>query len=62
MEAEYAGVEGKNVVLRRSDGKTVQVPIANLSEESRAQAKAHYQKSKAAGGSIAKPKRVGIDV
>ncbi len=55
LEAEYAGIEGKSVVLRRADGKTVAVPIANLSAESRAQAKAHYQKSKAAGGSMAKP-------
>ncbi len=47
LEAEYEGIDGKNVVLRKSDGKTVNIPIGNLSRESRAQAKAHYEKSKA---------------
>jgi hypothetical protein len=47
IEAEYAGIEGKSVVLRKSDGKSVKVPIANLSPESREQAKALYTKSKA---------------
>lgn len=55
LEADYAGIEGKSVLLRRADGKTVTVPIANLSAESRAQAKAHYLKSKAAGDSTTKP-------
>jgi len=47
LEAEYAGIEGKAVVLRKSDGKTVTVPISNLSPESREQAKTLYTKSKA---------------
>ncbi len=57
LEAEYAGIEGKSVVLRKSDGKTVRVPIGNLSPESREQAKALYTKSKAkpAGLSAAAP-------
>ena len=46
LEAEYAGIDGKNVVLRKTDGKSVNIPIGNLSPESRAQAKAHYEKSK----------------
>jgi len=46
LEAEYAGIDGKNLVLRKSDGKTVNVPIVNLSPESRAQAKALYEKNK----------------
>jgi len=46
LEAEYAGLDGKNIVLRKSDGKTVNVPIANLSPDSRAQAKARYEKNK----------------
>ena len=57
LEAEYAGIDGKSVVLRKPDGKSVKVPIANLSPESRAQAKALYQKSKTAAGG-AKPTSV----
>ncbi|MCO8124831.1 SHD1 domain-containing protein [Stieleria sp. TO1_6] len=43
IEAEYVGVEGTAVVLRRSDGVVAKVPIAKLSAESRARAQQLYQ-------------------
>ncbi len=49
IEAEYVGVEGTNVVLRKPDGKTLNVPINRLSEESRAQAKRLYDMNKSGG-------------
>jgi hypothetical protein len=58
LEAEYAGIDGKSVVLRKPNGKTINVPIANLSPESRAQAKALYQKSKTTGTTSLKPTTV----
>lgn len=43
IEAEYAGVEGRSVVLRKADGTTIKVPIDKLSDASRAQAKRLYE-------------------
>ncbi len=49
IEAEYVGVEGKDLVLRKEDGKTLNVPISRLSEESRARAKLLYDQNKSGG-------------
>lgn len=46
IEAEYVGVEGRSVVLRKSDGREITVPIAKLSAASRAQAKKLYEAAK----------------
>lgn len=46
IEAEYVGVEGRSVVLRRPDGKTLTVPIDKLSDESRERAKQLYLAAK----------------
>ena len=46
VDAEYAGVEGASVVLRKSDGSTIKVPINRLSDASRAQAKKLYDAAK----------------
>ncbi len=54
IEADFAGVSGANVMLRKSDGKTINVPINKLSPESRAQAKKLYEKSKSNGTATAK--------
>ncbi|TWT74960.1 SHD1 domain-containing protein [Allorhodopirellula solitaria] len=43
IEAEFQGVEGKSIILLRANGQKITVPIAKLSPESRAQAKALYQ-------------------
>ena len=44
LEAEYQGVSGSSVVLKKSDGSLVKVPIAKLSDESRARAKQLYDR------------------
>ena len=49
VEAEYVGVEGASVVLRKSDGSTIKVPINRLSDASRAQAKKLYDAAKMPG-------------
>ncbi|KAA5545418.1 hypothetical protein FYK55_07140 [Roseiconus nitratireducens] len=62
IEADYAGVQGKSVVLRKSDGSTISVPIDRLSDQSRALAKRLYEQSKQPQG-IASPTTSGaIDV
>lgn len=48
IEAKYIGVSGTNVLLEKSDGTTISVPIAKLSDESVAQAKKFYEMAKAA--------------
>jgi hypothetical protein len=55
IEAKFVGVSGKDVVLQKADGKTINVPIARLSDASRAQAKRLYELSKGmpAGGAMA---------
>ena len=59
IEAEFAGVEGRSVVLRLADGSTKNVPIERLSEASRERAKALYEAAKskpaAARPMVAKP-------
>jgi hypothetical protein len=55
IEAEYVGVEGRNVVLRKPDGKIARVRIDKLSDESRAQAKRLYEKEKSGAASSAAP-------
>lgn len=55
VEAEYVGVEGRNVVLRKADGKTLSVPIARLSADSRAQAKRLYDLSKSGTAAATMP-------
>ena len=52
VEAEFKGVEGSSVVLLKDNGVTITVPIAKLSEESRALAKGLYDKMKGDGGGI----------
>lgn len=47
IQAEYAGISGTDLVLRKPDGTKIKVPIRKLSLESRAQAKAMYDKQKA---------------
>lgn len=46
VEAEYVGVEGRSVVLRKADGSTIKVPISRLSDESRAKAKELFEAAK----------------
>jgi hypothetical protein len=46
IEADYIGVEGTSVVLRKSDGSTLAVPIARLSPDSRARAKRLFEMAK----------------
>jgi hypothetical protein len=46
VEAKFVAVSGKDVVLQKADGKTINVPISRLSEASRAQAKRLYELSK----------------
>lgn len=48
VEAKFVGISGKDVVLQKADGKTINVPIARLSDTSRAQAKRLYELSKGA--------------
>ncbi len=57
IQAEYAGIDGKNLVLVKSDGSRLSVPISKLSAESRAQAKTIYerQKSPTAASPVAEP-------
>lgn len=49
IEADYAGVKGADLVLRKPDGTTLNVPINRLSTESRNQAKRLYEAAKKAG-------------
>jgi SLA1 homology domain 1, SHD1 len=53
IEAEYVGVEGKNLVLKKPDGSTISVPISKLSAASREQAKQLYAARKAGGAAKA---------
>ena len=53
IEAEFSGVNGKNVVLKKPDGTTIEVPINRLSAASHARAKELYTASK--GGVSASP-------
>tara|TARA_R110002049_G_scaffold27321_2_gene94067 strand:- start:172127 stop:173302 length:1176 start_codon:yes stop_codon:yes gene_type:complete len=46
VEAEFAGVSGTNVVLKKADGSTLNVPIAKLSSTSRELAKQLYEQQK----------------
>ncbi len=49
IDAQYEGVDGTNLVLRRANGTTVSVPISRLSDESRALAKQLFEKAKVGG-------------
>lgn len=49
IEADYAGVKGADLVLRKPDGTTLNVPINRLSTESRNQAKRLYEAAQKAG-------------
>ncbi len=53
IEADFSGVNGKNVVLKKADGTTIEVPINRLSAASHARAKELYTASK--GGVTAAP-------
>ena len=53
IEADFSGVNGKNVVLKKADGTTIEVPINRLSAASHARAKELYQASMAASASPA---------
>lgn len=46
IEAQYGGVDGKNLVLKKADGSTISVPISRLSPASRAQAKKLFEQSR----------------
>ncbi|MEM8670825.1 MAG: SHD1 domain-containing protein [Planctomycetota bacterium] len=46
VEANFVGVEGRAIVLRKSDGSTIKVPIDKLSADSRAKAKQLYEASR----------------
>lgn len=48
VEAQFVSVSGTDIVLRKADGKTINVPIARLSDASRVQTKRLYELSKAA--------------
>ena len=47
IEADFKGVKGKNVVLKKPDGSTIEVPINRLSAASHARAKELYRASMA---------------
>ncbi|MDC0288827.1 SHD1 domain-containing protein [Rubripirellula sp.] len=53
IEADFSGVNGKNLVLKKADGSTIEVPINRLSAASHARAKELYAASK--GGGTAAP-------
>jgi hypothetical protein len=53
IEAEFSAVNGKNVVLKKPDGSTIEVPINRLSAASHARAKELYQASMADSASPA---------
>jgi len=55
IEAEFAGVKGKSVLLKKADGSTLEVPINRLSAESHALAKQLYTASMAAGSPAPAP-------
>ncbi len=59
IEAEFVGVQGKEVALKKSDGSTIRVPIAKLNDESIAQAKRLYEASKAKVGGGVGPDAAG---
>ena len=60
IEAEFAGVNGKNIVLKKPDGSTIEVPINRLSAASHARAKELYQASMGGGAGTATPPAAGI--
>jgi len=53
IEAEFVGVQDKNVLLRKPDGKTVSVPIERLSGESRELARRLYELQRSAAPATA---------
>lgn len=46
LEAEFVGVKGKSIVLKKPDGSTIEVPINRLSTESRTRARQLYEMSR----------------
>ena len=60
IEADFAGVNGKNIVLKKPDGSTIEVPINRLSAASHARAKELYQASMGGGAGTATPPAAGI--
>ncbi len=56
IEADYVGVQGTSVVLRKADGSTVNVPIDRLSDASRDRAKQLYQAAKTRNMSETSPR------
>lgn len=59
IDAEFAGVEGKVVILKKPDGSILRVPISKLSAESVATAKRLYLMSKQPGGEGGTPAASG---
>ncbi|TWU10061.1 hypothetical protein Pla52o_57650 [Novipirellula galeiformis] len=55
IEAKYVAVEGKAVVLEKTDGSVIKVPISRLSTESRAEAKRLYEQQIASEKNATKP-------
>ena len=50
IEAKFAGVQERSVLLKKPDGKTITVPINRLSDASRQQAKRLFEAQRATGG------------
>ena len=60
IEADFSAVNGKNVVLTKADGTTIEVPINRLSAASHARAKALYEASTGAGTGAPTPPPAGM--
>jgi len=60
IEADFSGVNGKNVVLKKADGSTLEVPINRLSAASHARAKQLYRAHMGGGAGAATPPAAGI--
>ena len=60
IEADFSGVNGKNVVLKKADGTTIEVPINRLSAASHARAKELYSASKGGGTAAPTPPAAGM--
>lgn len=60
IEADFSGVNGKNLVLKKADGTTIEVPINRLSAASHARAKELYTASKGGAKAAPTPPAVGM--
>lgn len=62
IEADFSGVNGKNLVLKKADGSTIEVPINRLSAASHARAKELYAASKGGGTAAPTPPAAAMPV